>query len=113
MRASRILTAKLLTFTLVALTVSLVAPARAARMIGYWDGWADLPLGSISTNYDVVMLSFATGSGKDSATMTFSQSAESTSSLIADIGALHARGVKVLISVGGGGGPHTGLLNAA
>jgi chitinase len=110
-RLSRQLSGKLLTIALLILSISVpVSPARAAHMIGYWDSWGDLPLGKVSPNYDVVMISFATGSGPNAATMKFAPSAESSTDLIADVAVLHKQGAKVLISVGGGGGPHTELL---
>lgn len=112
MRALRTFIGKYLAAILALVAVSFATPSQAAKMIGYWEGWNNLTLGSVSTNYDIVILSFGTGGGTDSATITFSQSAESTSSLISDIATLHARGVKVLLSVGGGGGPHTVLANS-
>ena len=80
-------------------------------MIGYWDSWARLPLAKVSPNYDVVMISFATGSGPDAAIMKFSPNTETADQITTDVAVLRARGTKVLISVGGGGGPHTQLLN--
>jgi len=109
MKPARILIAQ---FLLSLLALSPTTSAGAARMIGYWEGWGSIRLSNVSTNYDVVMLSFGTGSGTDAATMDFVQSVESTANLKADVTTLHSRGVKVLLSVGGGGGPHTVLANA-
>src|SRR3569833_3179497 len=88
-------------------------PAHAARMIGYWDSWGELPLAKVYPLYDVVMVSFATGSGTDAATMKFVPNREPGDQNTADVAALQKQGAKVLISLGGGGGPHTQLLNAA
>ena len=87
-------------------------PASAAKMIGYWETYGSIPLGNVSSNYDVIDLAFATPSGNDGSTITWGQSVESDSQFRADVSTMHSRGKKVVMSIGGGGAPAMNLQNS-
>jgi len=93
------------------LCVLLAQPASAAKMIGYWETYGNIPLGSVSNNYDIINIAFGTPSGTHGATITFGQSVESDSQFRSDIAAKHAAGKKIVLSLGGGGAPALNLQN--
>lgn len=73
-----------------------------ARVVGgYWEGWGTVSLGSVPAGYNTVFLCFATAAAPGTATVTFTQSVQTDTSLRADIQALQAEGRPVLLSVGG------------
>lgn len=96
----------------IAILGTLSGAAHAANMIGYWEGWNSLTLGSVSSNYDVIDLAFALPGGTDNATISFSQSVESASQLASDVSSLKSRGKRVIVSIGGGTSPNLELLNS-
>src|SRR3569833_3361728 len=95
-----------------ALCAALAQPSSAAKMIGYWENWNTIPLGSVSNNYDIINLAFASPSGTDGATITWGQSVESDSQFRSDIAAKHAAGKKIVLSIGGGGAAPLNLQNS-
>jgi chitinase len=103
MKRSQILQAKACIATIVSLaTVAILGvPAHAGHMIGYWEGWNTLPLASVSPNYDIIDCAFGTLGGADNATVSWSESAESTGQFQADINTLHQQGKFVILSIGG------------
>ena len=78
---------------------SSVLPTRVVG--GYWQGWGhpSVRLRDVPRDYDLVMVSFATGDSDG--TLRFSQSVQSPASFAADMRALRATGRRVLLSVGG------------
>ena len=71
-------------------------------MAGYWQAWGhpSVRLRDVPRDYDLVMVSFATGDSDG--TLRFSQSVQSPASFAADVQALRATGGRrVLLSVGG------------
>lgn len=79
-------------------------------LVGYWHNWQDqaasfVRLGNISPNFDVVNVAFALPSGAATGQMAFTPCEATTPEQFkADISAIHRRGKKVLISIGGANG---------
>ena len=78
---------------------SSVLPRRVVA--GYWQAWGhpSVRLRDVPRDYDLVMVSFATGDSDG--TLRFSQSVQSPASFAADMRALRATDRRVLLSVGG------------
>ncbi|HEX5524734.1 MAG TPA: glycosyl hydrolase family 18 protein, partial [Pedococcus sp.] len=78
---------------------SSVLPRRVVA--GYWQAWGhpSVRLRDVPRDYDLVMVSFATGDSDG--TLRFSQSVQSPASFAADVRALRATDRRVLLSVGG------------
>jgi len=80
-------------------------------LVGYWHNWGGslaLRLSQVPEEYDVVNIAFATPTTPAGATMQFSPAVSMYSGpqqFRAEVAALQARGVKVLISIGGGADP--------
>src|SRR5579872_6354898 len=79
-------------------------------LIGYWhdfsNGSVNLPLAQVSSNFDVIDVAFG-GTTSDTSTISFTvdtDDIESQAQFIADIGTLHGRGKKVILSIGGANG---------
>lgn len=78
---------------------SSVLPRRVVA--GYWQAWGhpSVRLRDVPRDYDLVMVSFATGDSDG--TLRFSQTVQSPASFAADMRALRATDRRVLLSVGG------------
>jgi len=85
-------------------------------LVGYWhdflNGSVALPLGQVSSNFDVIDVAFG-GTYADTSTILFSvdPGLETQAQFLADVQALHARGKKVVLSIGGENG-NVALNNA-
>jgi chitinase len=71
---------------------------------GYWQNWGkpDILLKDVPTGYNVVLIAFAYGNGKNGGGVVLDLPGfQSQSSFISDIKTLHGQGRKVLLSIGG------------
>lgn len=69
---------------------------------GYWENWGSGPkLGEIATEFNTVFVAFAQGVNVNSGKLQFSPQIQSSTSFKADVKKLQARGVKVILSIGG------------
>ncbi|MEN9353629.1 MAG: hypothetical protein RL318_954, partial [Fibrobacterota bacterium] len=94
--------------------VSLVAAQLPQRVLaGYWHNWSNIPLRQVPSLYNVVVLAFAVPRDGTEYDIKFDlPSGTSRSSFLADITTLHARGTKVILSIGGGTDPISLATNA-
>jgi chitinase len=72
-------------------------------LAGYWHDWETpvwIPLGSVPSSYDIIVVAFATYNGGGNFSFTVDP-AETQAQFISDINYLHSQGKKVLISLGG------------
>jgi len=99
--------------TIAVLSLSFTRHASAAQMIGYWAGWARMPISQTSPNYDVIDLAFGTPA-TDGATITFTHNVgtESDAQLTADVDNFHAAGKKVILSIGGASATNLNLATS-
>lgn len=74
-------------------------PAHAVG--GYWETWSGIPLAQIPAAYNVVYVAFAKGSNTTSGALTLPPMDQGYASFKADVATLKARGVTVLLSIGG------------
>ena len=72
-------------------------------LAGYWHDWETplwIPLRSVPSSYDIIVVAFATYNGSGNFSFTVDP-AETQAQFISDINYLHTQGKKVLISLGG------------
>jgi chitinase len=72
-------------------------------MVGYWHDWETpvwIPLASVPSSYDVIVVAFANYNGGGSFSFTVDPG-ETQAQFIADVQTLHSKGKKVIISCGG------------
>jgi chitinase len=72
-------------------------------LAGYWHDWETpvwIPLGSVPSSYDIIVVAFANYNGSGNFSFTVDP-AETQAQFISDIKSLHAQGKKVLVSLGG------------
>ena len=93
--------------TILPLLASLAAAQLPTRVLaGYWQNWSNLPLRQVSPLYNVVVLAFAIPRDGTEHDLKFDLPSGTTrSAFLSDIALLHARGTKVVLSVGGGTDP--------
>jgi chitinase len=83
------------------------SPGNGHLLIGYWQDFTNdapaVPLGKVSTQFDVINVAFATPADGSTATITFSvdPSVETKAQFKSDVAALHRQGKKVVLSIGG------------
>lgn len=92
------------------LVSSFGALAQSPVIVGYFQNWnnASAPyirLLNVNPKYNVVDVAFATPVSTSDMTMTFVPTQQTKAEFISDLKALQAKGVKVLISVGGADAP--------
>jgi chitinase len=75
-------------------------------LVGYWQNWSPLRLRDIPRAYNVVELAFATTRADSDHELEFNlPGGYSRSQFLSDLDSLHARGAKVVLSVGGAADP--------
>jgi chitinase len=85
--------------------------ANAHRLVGYWQNYVNgavvVPLGQVSSQYDVIDVAFGMPAPGTAATITFAvdPSIESADQFVSDIATLHTQGRSVVLSIGGASAP--------
>ena len=94
-----------------ALLLTILASLAGAQLpqrvlAGYWHNWSNIPLRQVPKLYNVVVLAFAIPRDGTEYDLKFDLPSGTTrASFLADIATLHARGTKVILSIGGGTDP--------